>query len=334
MPDTRDALLALLHAFPNLSQQEVARRLGVSERTARRHLAELVEEGTILVTPDGPARRYRLADHAYPAPALPRFIEAEAEALSVAALAARDLLAPTPLAGALDRAAHKLRRAWLTDVFSFEPETDPALWSFDGAAGGQPPSAEPALFRALLEAARYQNPVRADYYTASRDALTHGRRLAPLGFFVRSGAWLVAALDLDAHPTKGRRPRVKDFALAGFRRVERLESEVVPRPADFDLTLYTRDRFGALDGEVEEIRLLVEPEAVPAFRRKRYNPTQQLEEERADGRAVVSFEAGGLDAVKAWCLSWGAKIQVLAPPELAAQVAEAHRAAAARYEAS
>lgn len=113
--------------------------------------------------------------------------------------------------------------------------------------------------------------------------------------------------------------------------MERLEGEHALHPADFDLADYARDRFGALEGAVEEIRLLVEAKAVAAFRRKSYNPTQQIEEERADGRAVVSFEAGGLDAVKAWVLSWGPKVRVLAPASLAEQVAEAHRAAVSRY---
>lgn len=337
MTDARIAVLAALAASPDLSQQELAHRLGVSERTARRYLRPLIEAGTVLVTPDGPVRRYRLADHAHPAsealaPELPSFTEGEIEALSVAALAARDLLAPTPLVEALEGAAQKLRRAWLSDVFTFELEGEEALWSFDGAAGGQAPATEPVLFRALLEAVRNQNPVRADYHTASRDALTLGRRLAPLGFLVRSGTWLVAAVDLDAAPAEGGQQPVKDFALAGFRRVERLEAEVVLRPEDFDLALHARDRFGALDGEVALVRLLVEPEAVPAFRRKLYDATQQIEEVDAGGWALVSFEVGGLEAVKSWCLGWGAKVRVLEPSWLAAEVAAAHRAAAARYE--
>lgn len=133
----------------------------------------------MLFEEDGPAHRYRLADHAHPAASAPVLTEGEMEALSVAALAARQLLAPTPLLPSLERAAAKLRRAWLSEAISFEPDTDPVLWSFDGAAGGQSAAADPVLFRALLKAVRHQNPVRATYYTASRDALTPGRRLAP-----------------------------------------------------------------------------------------------------------------------------------------------------------
>jgi|SRR5690606_7252797 len=327
MPTTRDRLLHLLAVRPGLAQHELAGRLGVSTRTARRHLSALVAGGEIVAEPDGPALRYRLADGAHPALPVPEFTEHEAEALAVAALAARPLLAPTPLLGPLDAAAEKLRHAAIDDVLSFEADTDPAHWSFDGAAGGVSADVDPGVFRVLLNAARQGHAVRADYYTASRQALREGRTLAPLGLLVRSGAWLAACLDFDApgHPAK-------DFALTGFLAVVPLPERRVDPPDGFDLDLYARDRFGALDGEVDVVRLLVEAEAVPYFRRKRYNPTQQIEEERSDGRAVVSFEAGGLDAVKAWVLSWGAKVRVLGPPELASRVAEAHRSAAARYD--
>ena len=328
MPTTRDRLLDLLAARPGLAQHELADRLGLSTRQARRLLKELADAGSVVATSDGPATRYRLADDAHPATPVPHLTDAEAEALAVAALAARPLLAPTPLAEALDTAADKLRHAALADVVSFEPEADAAHWSFDGAAGGGPPRADPALFRALLGAARDGRGVLADYFTASRQSLGEGRRLRPLGFLVRSGAWMGACVDLDATGTP-----VKDFALAGFRRVEGLPDLVDP-PDGFDLDDYARDRFGALDGEVEEVRLLVEAEAVPYFRRRAYNPTQQIEEVRPDGRAVVSFEVAGMDAVKAWCLSWGAKVRVLAPPALAEAVVKGHRRAAARYSSS
>lgn len=328
MPDTRRDLLDLLAARSGLSQGEIAGRLGVSTRTARRHLTGLVAERLVHADADGPARRYRLAEGATPAVALPALTEDETEALSVAALAARPLLAPTPLLAALDSAAAKLSAdAMLAHVVRFEPDIDAGFWSFDGAAGGRPPDVEADIFRSLLDGAREQHPVVADYFTASRNSLTRGRRLGPLGFLVRSGAWLVAAADLD---TPGR--PVKDFALAGFRAVAPCPDEHVAPPAGFSMALYARDRFGALDGEVELVRLLVEPAAVPYFERKEYNPTQQVEERHADGRAVVSFEAGGMGAVASFVLSWGPKVRVLEPAALAAQVAEAHRAAWTLYQ--
>lgn len=326
MPTSRDRLLDLLAARPGLAQHEIADRLGVSTRTARRHLTDLGRDGTVVVTPDGAALRYALSEAAHPAHPVPHLTDAEAEALAVAALAARPLLAPTPLAGPLAAAADKLRAASLAEVVSFEADTDAAHWSFDGAAGGVTVQADETLFRTLLTAAREGHAVRADYFTASRQALGEGRTLGPLGLLVRGGAWLVACVDLD----KPDRP-VRDFALAGFQGVAPLADVFVAPPAGFTLDGYARHRFGALDGEAEVVRLLVEPEAVPYFRRKEYNATQQIEEERPDGRAVVSFDVVGVDAVRAWVLSWGPKVRVLEPAVLADRVADDHRAAAAFY---
>ena len=256
----------------------------------------------------------------------PSLTEAEVEALAIAALSARALLAPTPLIGALRAATEKLQAAWLTEAMFFEPEDEEAVWDFDGVTGGQAARLDGQVFRDLLCAIRNRNPILADYYTASRGALSRARRLLPLGFLVRSGAWCVVALDEQQGV-------VKDFSLPGFRAVERLEGETATWPQGFCLHEHVRDRFGALAGDgVHEVRLLVEAEAVPYFERKEYVRTQQIEERHADGRAVVSFEVEGLDAVRAFVLSWGAKVKVLEPGSLAKQVAYAHREAAARYE--
>ena len=335
MPTTRDRLLDLLAARPGLIQTDIADRLALSTRQARRHLRALEDAGAVVAAPDGPATRYRLADGAHPATPVPRLTDAEAEALAVAARAARPLLAPTPLAAPLDAAAEKLQAAALADVLSFEPETDPAHWSFDGAAGGVSSGLDPDAFRALLDAARAGHAVRADYFTASRGELREGRTLGPLALLVRSGAWLAACRDLDAPPgpaTADCGAPVKDFALAGFRAVEPLPDTRVDPPPGWSPGAHAADRLGALDGDPETVRLLVSPEAAPYFRRKAYSRTQLAEEERADGSLVVSFETAGLEDARAFAMGWGALVRVLDPPALADAVARAHRQAAAFYD--
>lgn len=331
MPTTRDRLLAHLAARPGLNQGELADALGTSTRQLRRYLGLLTEEGTVVATPDGPATRYRLADGAHPATAVPSLTDAEAEALAVAARAARPLLAPTPLLAPLDAAATKLQAAALADVLSFEPEKDPDHWSFDGAAGGVSSPLDPAVFRTLLDAARHAHAVRATYHTASRGETRPGRALAPLALVVRHGAWLAACLDLDAPPAPDGSPPVKDFALAGFLDAAPLPGTAVDPPAGWDPALHAADRLGALDGAPEEVRLLVSPEAAPYFRRKTYARTQLVEAEHDDGALTVSFETAGLEDARAFVMGWGALVRVLGPPALAEAVASAHKAAADLY---
>lgn len=333
MNDTRSELLDLLGSGCAPTQAEAARRLGLSERSARRHLRRLEAEGLVEVRRDGLCKRYVLRlEHRPLAPVPIRLTEGEAEALTVAVLAARDVLAPTPFAAPLAAAHEKLERAWLAEAFSFEPESEPGCWRFDDVLGGVPEPFDRGCFAALIEAVRNRRPVCATYYTASRQRRSEGRRLHPLGFLIRAGAWMVVAFDPGA-PDAG--VRVKDFALAGFETVHVLRDETFCPPAGFDLTLHARDRFRALAGaEPCVVRLLVEPEAAPYFSRKKYHPTQQIEDDdREDGRVVVSFDVEGLDDVAAWVLSWGPKLRVLEPAELAERVAASHRAAAERYAA-
>jgi len=103
-------------------------------------------------------------------------------------------------------------------------------------------------------------------------------------------------------------------------------------PEDFDSDLYFRERFGALSGEPRVVRLRVAPEAARFFREKEYHPTQVIEEERPDGRLVVSFEVAGLDDMASWVRSWGTGVTVLAPDELAEHVVAEARRVVAQYE--
>ncbi|RMH49993.1 MAG: WYL domain-containing protein [Bacteroidetes bacterium] len=325
-PDTRTALLLVLGTGAELTQAELAHRLRVTDRTVRRHLTALARDGLVEARRDGLLKRFRLVPGAHPLPPLPvRLSEEEAEALTVAALAARSLLAPTPFDRPLAAAARRFAQAWLAEVFSFEPETESEVWDFSHP-DGPPAPFDPVLFRTLLTSVRERTPVEADYYTASRRQLSSGRRLHPLGFYVRGGSWLLAAWCC-------RDGRVKDFALAGFRSVRPLTGTHFDPPKDFDLHLHARDRFRAVAGDaVYTVRVAVKPEILPYFHRKVYHPTQQIEAEHPDGSAVVSFEVEGLDEIAAWCRSWGPRIRVLEPSILVEQVARAHAEAARQYE--
>ena len=323
MPDTTDALLDLLVAHPDLAQHEIARRLQVSVRTVRRRLKPLVGNGTVLVTPHGNALCYKLDPATRRTLPLPTLSETEAEALTIAALAAQAVLAPTPYAAPLARAREALCQTWVRDVFAFEPEHEADHWSFDGAAGGEAPERALDVLGRLVQATRDRRPVEAEYYTA-RSGVRSWRRLHPLGVFVRSGSWLLAAWCV-------RSGQVKDFALGGFGPVEIDDSDTFDLPSGFSLAGYLRDRFGAMSGDdVVEVRLLVEASVAESFRRKQHHPTQQIEP-AGEGRVEVSFEVEGVESVAAWVLSYGAGVQVLAPDALVERVAAAHEAAAARY---
>lgn len=325
MDRTHTLILRAIVEQPGLSQKELSKATGCPVRSLRRHLVTLKESGQVHESRNGTSKHYFLADGIRVEIPTSDLLEAEAEALYVAALAAQPLLRPTPMHKTLRSVLDKLRRSWIEEVFVFEPQNDDEHWSFDGATGGQSAHINASIFRELLGAVRNANPVVVDYFTAYRNSLTENRKITPYGFFVRSGGWMLAALDHNSL-------EIRDFALNGFRRVSRLEEDYDPRPDNFDLHMHARDRFGAIgDGNVELVKLLVDSEVVPYFERKEYSPTQQIEERLETGQAIVSFEVEGLVSVAAFVRSWGPRIRALEPPALVELVAETLKQAAEQY---
>lgn len=318
-------ILKIIRMRPGLSQGELAKVSECPPRSLRRHLKALNQEGLIYIRPCGNSKQYFIADDAQVRLPKSGLSEAEAETLFVATLAAQSLLRPTPMHDILQSVQQKLRLSWIEEVFAFEPGHDDENWSFDGATGGQSAHIDAGIFRSLIDAVRNSNPVITEYFTAYRNTTTSDRKLTPYGFFVRSGTWMLVALDHNSS-------EIRDFSLTGFRSILLVENEVDPRPDGFDLQLHARDRFGAIsDGNVETVRLLVEPEAIPYFERKEYSPTQQIEERLETGQAVVSYEVEGLVSVAAFVRSWGPLVRALEPPELVHLVAETLKQAAGQY---
>jgi predicted DNA-binding transcriptional regulator YafY len=57
----------------------------------------------------------------------------------------------------------------------------------------------------------------------------------------------------------------------------------------------------------------------------------QTLEELADGGVLLKMRVGGIREIKTWVMGWGAEVEVLAPPELRANVAEDSRRMSAQY---
>lgn len=320
----KQRLLAVLSGGEQPTQSELAGRLGCTPRTVRRHLRSLRKEGVpIQERRDGHAKRYFLKSEDQRR-ALRAFhlTERQLQALTVAIEAARSVLGPTPLAGALEEAAKLLSAKWLAEAFTFEPEMETERWSFDDPPA---PAFEPETFWALLAAMREQRPVRCDYFTASRQELTEGRVLEPYLFAVRRRSWMAVCYCRRSHA-------VKDFALKGFRQVRLLDGEHFMWKESFDRRAHFAGRFASVsEGEPQVVRLLIEPDRAPYVRRKAYHPSQEIEEERADGRLVVRYEVLGLEEIASFVRSWGPGVTVLKPPALRARIRAEAEATLRRY---
>jgi len=326
-----EKLLDLLQKGARLSQTHAAEQLAVSKRQIRRAVAALRNAGARVEESweEGEKVYHLHSSQLRIGPLKIDLTEREALAMVVAGEAARATLLPTPLSGPLQTAVQQLTERMDGRVLSFEPEQETAHWHFGSAAGGL---FDPDVFDVLSEAIDESRSVRIDYLTASTGRFSEGRKINPLVMGAPGDSWVCVAY---CH----RRDDLRDFALGGIEAIAPCDPETerayFDPPEDFDPELYFRDRFRALSGdEVHIVRLLVEPDRAPYFERKRYHPTQQIEEhptERDDGRMVVSYEVAGLKDVGAWVRSWGSGVKVLVPSTLAKHIAREAEKTARRY---
>lgn len=308
-----------------LTQQAAADELGVSARQVRNLVADLRDGGVpIQKTFEDRERVYYLDPADWHADTVTLDLpERQLLTLLVATKAAQPTLAPTPLSGDLEDAAGALEEALGGNVVSFIPAFESERWDFDQAVSVD---LDPEVFWPLKQAIADRHPVQIDYYSAYRDAWSRGRRIDPLLFAVRRGAWLCVAY---CH----RRAAVLDFNLVDIEAVEVSDGEHYEPPSGFDREHYFEGRFGALSGEeTREVRLRVADDLTRYFERKLYHPTQQVSLDGPGEGAIVTFEVAGLDEIASFVLSWGPGVAVETPDALARRVVEDARAVVAQYE--
>jgi proteasome accessory factor B len=137
----------------------------------------------------------------------------------------------------------------------------------------------------------------------------------------RNGLYLIG----HSHSAQAQRTfaieRIRKAALTG----ERFEI-----PADFSAGELDRRLFGILEGPPQKIRIQFSPEVAYLLKERQWHPTQTIVT-RKDGSVVLNMQAGGLEEVTSWVLSWGPHAKVLAPPTLVKDVKDELSAAARQY---
>lgn len=323
-----EQLCRLLDTGEVVTYARIRQTLRISERQIRRVIGRLRDGGLpIRERREGsmklfflPAERQRVA-----VPDL-QFDSAELRALAVAAKASRSVLAGTPHAEPLGRAFEKLLDRARPVAYVFDPDEPMQEWHFDDNV---PDAISMDCFRQLEAAMDDRRSVRIDYLTAKDHRVSKDRKIDPYFFAKRNRVWL-----LVAYCHQRRKPL--SFALTRVSRVVPCDDAVEPAffsvPDDLNPDQFFRASLGAFtSGECYELRLLVEPRQALHFRERLYHPTQQIEEERPDGRLVVSYELEGFEEMRSFCQGWGVGVTVLAPESLRERLREEARTLAARY---
>ena len=104
------------------------------------------------------------------------------------------------------------------------------------------------------------------------------------------------------------------FAVERIHRVD-LTDDRFDMPSDFSWEAQSRRLFGLIEEQPKTVRVWFSPDVAYLLKERQWHPTQSLKQQK-DGSVVVTFQAGGLDEIATWVLSWGANAKVLDPPEL------------------
>ncbi|WP_188197647.1 helix-turn-helix transcriptional regulator [Nonomuraea sp. SYSU D8015] len=305
------AALLLLQARGRVTAAELAEELEISVATARRDLEALSSAGIPVYPQPGRGGGWQLVGGARTD--LSGLTAAEARALFL-------LLGPaTTAAPPLTSALRKLMRA-LPATFRADAEVAARAVVSDAVRWGEVGRELPALVEELQGAVVGRRKVRLAY--TGRGGRSTERLVDPLGLVDKDGVWY-----LLAGTEAGRRTF----------RVDRVAEAVVTdlpaeRPDDFDLSA----EWERVVDEVEQRRSLVSAVVLIEDRhvrvlRDQFGRHSEVLGEEADGRVRLRVAAPMALSIAEHLAGWGARVEVVEPEPVRAELARIGAELVARY---
>ncbi len=300
-------LIQRLDARYGRTRAELARELGVSERTLYRDLAGLGEMGIPLAESEG---RYRLADGSSWRPLV----------LTAFERATLRLLLGTPALRKNAALARRLETLAARLAASIDGGTEGIVLADLERSG---PVAE-GIVESIEEAIRRQQTLRIDYVSVS-SASRRVRRVDPWALFHRGEAWYLAG---RCHESKG--PRM--FRLDRIRVVS-LTGDLFLRPENFDIDAWLRDAWSLWGGgEPRNIVVRFAPEVAPLVEHGKHHEGESIDR-LPDGSVEYRVRLGQVVEIARWIVTFGGRAVALDPPELVARVREMGEAISTAHEA-
>lgn len=305
--------LLILQGRTLVRAQDLARRFEISERTVYRDMEALGEVGVPIV--GMPGEGYQLLP-GYTLPPI-MFSETEARALSLAVAMLSGLTVPGPTQQAAQAALEKIR-AVLPKATLAQVEALYAVLGFY-AVGRAPLDLDDAKFVRLQQAIQEQCLVHIRYHALHDNGVTE-RTVEPLHLAYLDNAWVLTAY---CRLREGQRT----FRLDRIDRLTVMTTTFTPRP------LAPADRAG---GE-QVVTVRFDAAVVRWVRESQHFTFSHAEPRAADGSTIMHYRVNSFGQISGWLLSWGAQVEVLAPPALrtqllqtAIQMAERHRSLVAQ----
>jgi len=148
------------------------------------------------------------------------------------------------------------------------------------------------------------------YFTMSRKRETR-RRVAPYKVWFFDGTfYLIGYCRL--------RKDVRLFAIDRIRRLE-LTDEPFEMPDDFDGDHFMQSSFGVFQGQPVQVKIWFDASVAGYIEEKVWHASQTLDPQ-ADGAVILTMEVAGIEEIKFWIMSWGARARVLEPRDLQSAV--------------
>jgi predicted DNA-binding transcriptional regulator YafY len=97
--------------------------------------------------------------------------------------------------------------------------------------------------------------------------------------------------------------------------------EVNRKEPVFDYDEFRKHRFAVIEGDLEKVRLMIEPDYIKYFENRFWHPSQ-IENYDMMGNLILEFEVPLAQDFIRWILKWSNAIAILEPPELKKMVVE------------
>ena len=180
-------------------------------------------------------------------------------------------------------------------------------------------AAQKSVLTLLRQALLRQRTIQLHYQKAGQEGV-ETQQVDPYSLLLyESGLYLIGY----SH----RAEDLRKYAIERIKQVEITDSLFAVR-SDLLNKAQSQRSFGIIEGPAMHVRVRFSRDVAHLLKEREWHPTQKIIQ-LSNGDVLYTMHAGGLKELTIWVLSWGARAEVLAPPELIQEVKK-HVSALAR----
>ncbi|MRR55843.1 MAG: transcriptional regulator [Deltaproteobacteria bacterium] len=300
-------IIRLIEARHGITLEELAEEAGVTRRTIHRDLNAIQEAGYPLISERLFGRKvYRFLTRFKDVPPISFTLQ---ELMTLGFLRSQlDFLEGTPFHDDMEAICRKVNSV-LPPRYAAHMERIAGV-SLPLLQGRRDYSRAGEALKVLRDALIYQNRVTIDYQVPGKEQPASYLLDPYTLIFHRGGLYLLGY----AH----NRRALRTFALERVSRALK-ENERFELPAEYRPQEQLQNAFGIVEESAVPVRVRFSAAVAHAVRDRIWHTSQKVED-LDDGGILLSFEAGGSMEIVSWVLSYGRHAEILAPPELRAEL--------------